>query len=175
VAPLYGNVMPSGLVTFMESGAGVVRFVPVSCTLNSGKCNVLLFGQLAGASEVSATYQGTPTFGGSSSTVKITVGRAAPLVAVVCSSTSVKVGQRITCSATLRGFAGKVQGERIAWLKAGGPGGVGFPPTSCTLSLKGSCTESLKGTSAGSVVVKASYVGDPNNLPKSRTVGLTVT
>lgn len=92
---------------------------------------------------------------------------------VNCSPSSINVGSSSSCTATVSGASGSINGETISWTQSGGTGSVTFPSgNTCTLSGT-SCSVTVTGD-PGVVTLKASYPGDSNNAASSGTFNLTV-
>jgi len=86
-----------------------------------------------------------------------------------CGSPSVTLGNSVQCSAVV---VGSSPSGIVSWSQAGA-GNVTFSSDSCTLSYT-QCQVEITGEVVGQVVLNATYGGDPNNLPSSATVTVTV-
>ncbi len=184
--------LPTGTLSWSQSGTGTVSFVAASCTLSKatlwyysfsggltlhklvlGICSVTLTGAQAGSVAVQASYGGNSGNTPSSGSYGLKVGKVSTSVAISCSSTTLNVGAPVTCTAVVQGGYLSQTGT-VTWSKASGSGKVTFSPMTCTLSA-GSCSVTVTATAAGSVKIKAAYGGDSNNLRSSATVVLTAT
>jgi hypothetical protein len=183
--------LPTGIITWSQSGAGSVSFAATSCTLYKstyyyltysknlilhklpvGICSVTLTAAQAGGVTLGASYGGDTGNKPSSGARVLKIGKATTAVSIGCPSTTLSVGVPVACTATiLKGYS---QTGTVAWSRASGAGGLTFSSTTCTLS-SGSCSVTVTPTAAGSVKIKAAYGGDSNNLNSSGTLALTVT
>lgn len=107
-----------------------------------------------------------------STPVKLTVTKATTHTTISCTKSSFAKGTKITCTATVAGPYPSRTGK-ITWSKISGTGKVTFSKTICTLS-SGRCSVTITGTAMGSVTIKATYSGDPHNLPSIGTKTLTI-
>ena len=185
--------LPTGVVAWTQSGAGSVQFVSASCSLSQssgpptskaslliysllhgapvGICHVVIAGARPGKVTVQASYTGDAGNSPSSGSTVVTVGRASPKVTISCATTQPSVGTSVTCTATV--LNGYQPNGTVTWTKVSGGGGVTIAPKSCTL-FSGSCSVSVTAVTSGSVIVKAAYSGDPNNLPSAGTAGMSI-
>jgi len=182
--------MPTGTVTWSQSGAGSVAFATASCTLSKatyyyytysrglilhklllGICSVIMAGAQAGGVAVQASYGGDSGNKPSSGATRLSIGKVPTVVDVECSLTALNVGSKATCTAGVTGAYPALTGT-IVWSKVSGSGKVGFSPTTCALS-SGSCSVTVTATSAGTVTIRAAYGGDSNDLKSSGTLVLT--
>jgi len=65
--------VPTGVVSWTQSGRGTVRFTSDSCTLITGQCSVTVAPGSAGAVKVTATYSGDQNNQGSIHVVRVSV------------------------------------------------------------------------------------------------------
>jgi hypothetical protein len=159
---------PTGAVTWSQYGAGSASFSPATCALSTGSCSVTVRGITAGTVTLLASYGGDSNNQGSSRTTSVSVGRASTAVTVSCAISSFGGGSAMTCVATVSGIYFSHTGT-VAWSKVSGPGVIVFSPTTCTLS-SGDCSVTLTATAAGTVNIRATYSGDPNNFKSSGTL-----
>jgi outer membrane protein assembly factor BamB len=93
---------------------------------------------------------------------------APSLTSVVCSPNPVSVGSPVTCSATV---SGSNPTGIVSWSTDSSTGC--FSQLLCNLCL-GSCSTTYTDTRPGTVSITASYSGDSNNAPSSRSTTLAV-
>jgi len=175
--------LPSGLVTWMQSGVGSVQFLSASCALSQssgppssksslliysyltgapvGICHVTLTGAGPGKVTVQASYGGDPANAQSSGQASVTVGKAATKLTVSCATTHVSVGTAVTCTASISN--GYRPNGTVTWAKVSGGGGATIVPSSCTL-FSGTCSVTVTAVASGTFVVRATYLGDSDNL-----------
>jgi hypothetical protein len=184
------GLLPTGTVTWSQSGTGGVSFVPASCTLISsvyyyityvrlitlhearvGICSVTLTGVRTGSVVVKASYGGDAGNAPSSGTYRLRISKASTTLAVTCASTAPSAGAPTTCTATVLG--GYSPTGTVTWSKVSGTGGVTFSSKTCAPS-SGSCSVTVTASAAGSFEIEASYGGDSNNLKSAGTLVLTV-
>lgn len=184
------GLLPTGTVTWSQSGTGGVRFVASSCTLlksvyyyitysklmvlhelHVGTCSVTLTGVQGGSLNVRASYGGDSGNTPSSGTLRLSIGKVSTTATVACSPTAPGEGVAATCTATVLG--GHSPTGSVSWSKVSGAGKVTFSSKVCTLS-SGSCSVTLTASAAGSFKIRASYGGDSNSLKSSVTLVLTV-
>ena len=154
--------LPTGNVTWTQSGSGSVAFTSGTCSLSSGSCSVALEGMDAGSVKVSAVYGGDSDNGGSSRAAAVVVAKAPTSVSVSCTPTSLDTGSAITCTATVSGSFTPHTGY-IVWTKQSGKGRIKFSSETCVLS-SGACQVNVVVTAPGSFTVKATYSGDQNDV-----------
>jgi pectin methylesterase-like acyl-CoA thioesterase/sugar lactone lactonase YvrE len=113
VAPQTGSGTPTGSVTLFAGTASVG-----SCTLTAGACSFKLTGIPAGATSLTAQYQGDATFAASAS-VGVTINVARAVLQVTATSYTINVGAALpTYAATITGF---VNGDTQATAVTGAP------------------------------------------------------
>jgi len=156
--------LPTGTVSWSQSGAGSVSFVAASCTLSkvslsASSCSVTLAGAMPGKVLVNATYAGDPNNLPGSATHKLSIGKALPTVSIPCPSTALSVGTPVSCTATVTGYSPT---GTVTWGRGSGAGRVTFSTRTCTLS-GGSCQVTITATKSGPIQIVASYSGDSNN------------
>ena len=159
---------PTGTMTWSQSGTGSAFFVATTCTLSKGSCSVTMTGARPGSVAAQASYGGDPNNAISSGTRGLKVGKALTTVTIVCSSTKLSVGVPVRCTATVSGY---FPTGTVTWARVSGVGRVTFSSKTCTFS-SGSCSVTVTATKAGSVKIKATYSGDPNNVKSVGTVVL---
>jgi hypothetical protein len=181
--------LPTGIVTWSQSGSGAVFLVDGSCVLSKSvywyityspyldlhvvqlaMCSVTLIGTQAGGVAVLATYGGDSGNLPSSGRAGVTIRKLTTTLSVACPS-SLSVGQPGTCTATVHG--GSSPTGTVTWSKVSGSGSITFSSKTCTLS-SGSCSVTVTATTAGSVKIRAAYGGDSDNLKSSGTLVLTL-
>lgn len=170
-ARVYGT-SPTGLVTWSSSGSG--KFSALTCKLSKGSCKVKYI-PTSGSSlvTITANYLGDTKNPASSATFSLTVTQATSKTIVVCSPTSVKVGKTIKCTAVVTGY-GPTGTVTWSWTSSNG-GSVTFSTSATCTLVKGRCSVEMTGTTAGTVVIQATYNGDLNNAASSKTRDLTIT
>jgi hypothetical protein len=106
---------------------------------------------------------------------------AAPTVTVTCTpggaQPSIGVGGTSTCTATVTGASGSIDGETMGWGQNPNPGTVSFTPSSGTCALAGttpSCSITVTGGSSGGLGIQALYPGDSNNAASEGSVDVIV-
>ncbi len=167
---------PTGTVTFAlrSDSTASGSFSASSCGLLAGStagtssCSVSFTPSSAGAATMVATYDGDLNHSGSSGGASLTANqRTAATVKVTCSG-PVTIGSSTTCTATVTG--------------AVPTGGITFTSTSTTGKFSGStcslrngeCSVTYTDTTAGTVTITASYIGDASNIPGTGVFTLTV-
>jgi len=153
---------PTGTLTWTQTGTGTVTFITSTCLLAKSHCSVTLLAGSTGNVAIQAAYNGDANNSASSGSAQLMI-KAKTSLANVCSATSVAVGSSMTCTATLTDFTGSVSGESIVWYVVGGTGSVTLSSGSCALSSGGSCSITVTGSVAGSVAIRAFYLGDSAN------------
>lgn len=128
----------------------------------------------AGSVTVQAAYGGNSNNMVSSGTAQITI-KAKTSLSVSCTPSSVAVGSSASCTSTLTGYVGSVEGETITWSLAGGNSSATFTAATCTLSSGGTCSVALTGASKGGVGIRAHYAGDADNAKSSGSVRVKMT
>jgi hypothetical protein len=105
----------------------------------------------------------------------------APTVTVAClpggAQPSIGVGTATTCTATVTGATGSIDGETMSWGEQSDPGTVSFTPASGICTLAGtppSCSITVTGVSVGGLSVQALYSGDSNNAASTGSVDVIV-
>lgn len=88
---------------------------------------------------------------------------------VSCSPNPASVGSSVTCTATV---SGSNPIGKVTWSTNSSTGSFSSPNPSSLSS--GSCSTTYTDTNAGSVTIKATYIGDSNNEPSSGITTLTV-
>jgi hypothetical protein len=161
---------PTGNVTWSQDGSGSISFVTESCALSKGTCSVTLNGVGPGKVTLHASYGGDSNNLVSLGSRTVTVGKEATSVLIACDSTSLSPGQPVMCTVTVNGYNPT---GTISWSKVSGTSKLVFSLTTCTLE-SGSCSITLSPASSGSVKVRATYLGDSNNLRSSGTAVLTI-
>jgi hypothetical protein len=162
---------PTGTVSWSQSGTGAVSFNHPSCNLSASyQCQVVVTGTKVGPLTLKATYSGDTNNVGSYNTFKMSISKAATTLSLSCKPSE----NGWTCTATLKGYYGSINSEKITWSKASGTGKVSFSPSSCALSSKGTCSVTVKGTKAGTATIEAAYSGDTNNTGSQGTAKLTI-
>lgn len=68
--------LPTGTVSWSQSGTGSVSFKSTTCTLAKGACSVTMTGKTAGKVTILGTYSGDPNNRGSSRTAMLVVTKA---------------------------------------------------------------------------------------------------
>jgi subtilase family serine protease len=168
---------PTGTVTWSASPSGLVSLSSATCTLTKKSCPVIMTVTNAGTVSITAAYGGdTNNVKSTSKSATLTVKQTKPTISLSCTPSSVGVGSSTTCTATLVSYYGSVAGETISWTKI--KGSVTFPSATCTLSSRQSgmtCSVAVTGESKGSATIQASYIGDTDNSPSSKTARLTIT
>ena len=163
---------PTGDVTWSQDGVGGVSILAGMCTLSMGTCSVALKGAKPGTVEVQATYGGDSSNSPSSGTRKLVIAKGTPRVMITCTSSTLRVGESATCTATLSGGYLPPMGT-IVWEKDYGPwvipagwssslGSAAFSPNSCTID-SGSCSVTVTATARGVFMIIAYYIGDAND------------
>lgn len=169
---------PTGVVAWSGSSAGT--FSSASCTLSRhksyGTCSVKFTPAAAGSSvTITASYGGDSKNFPSAGTYSLSVTTKATKTTVSCTPKSAVAGSStaITCRAKVTGYS---PAGTVSWSQSG-TGSVSFSSATCTLislSLtQGTCLMTITGTTAGKVVLLATYSGDPNNQASSKTTTLT--
>jgi hypothetical protein len=133
-----------------------------------------MIGTAAGYVTITGTYGGDSDNTGNPGIALVTIFADTPDPSLTCSSTSRDVW---TCTATLKGYFGPVEGETISWTQTKGTGSVAFSSPTCTLwpgSSGMSCSVTVTGTSRGSATIQAYYAGNSNNLYSSKTKTLKI-
>ena len=164
---------PTGTLTWTQTGTGSVTFTTSTCTLEKSHCSVTLLAGSIGTVTIQVAYSGDFNNTASSGSTELTI-KAKTSLANVCSATAVAIDSSITCTATLTGFTGSVLGESIAWYVVGGTGSTTFSANSCTLSSGGTCSITVTGSAAGSVAIRAFYLGDATNTRSAGSAHLVV-
>lgn len=67
---------PTGIVSWSQSGTGLVSFTSTTCSLSQGTCSVKMAGTTSGHVTIAATYVGDSNNQGSSRTTKLTIKNA---------------------------------------------------------------------------------------------------
>jgi hypothetical protein len=178
---------PSGRVAWSQSGAGTVAFLSPTCTLSAGVCSVKLVGASSGTVTIEGSYLGDSSNPPSSAQRNVVIGKALPLATVVCTLTSLAVGQSAVCTVTVTKTYLTPTGS-VTWLRDGGwwrrsnitngwfgsTGGATFSTKSCTL-VSASCQVTLTGARPGSFMIKVIYQGDANNMAAQGWLLLSIT
>jgi fibronectin-binding autotransporter adhesin len=112
----------------------------------------------AGTIANSGTINNAGTISGPGS---ITGNLIKPTTTASCSPASVAAGSSTTCTVTMSGVIGSVNGESVSFTSSSVTGSI-TPSASCTLNSM-SCSVAYKDSIAGAPVVSASYPGDSNN------------
>ncbi len=166
-ATVSGN-SPTGIVSWTSANGS---FSPTSCTLqahgSSERCGVYFDPFSVGTVTVNATYGGDANNPSSSGVFSLSVSQSPTTTTVYCNPPLVSVAKATTCTATVEGFT---PGGTVTW-SGGNPGT--FDPSTCNLSA-GVCSVTYTAPTAMSIVITASYLGNPNNSASSGTVSLTV-
>jgi hypothetical protein len=68
--------LPTGTVSWSQSGTGSVSFSSTTCTLSEGKCSVTMTASTSGHVTIAATYAGDSNNQSSSRTAKLTIKSA---------------------------------------------------------------------------------------------------
>jgi hypothetical protein len=164
---------PTGSVVWSKEGTGSVSFTTTKCILSTGSCTVTLKGSRPGSVTVMGAYSGDSTHQGSSGTIKLTIQKAHTGTAITCSKSTLAVGDRTACTATVTGAYSQHTGT-ITWTKVAGAGGVTFSSKTCRL-IAGRCSVTVQGAAAGRVTIEGTYSGDSYNLRSSGKLVRTVT
>jgi hypothetical protein len=162
---------PTGTVSWSQEGNGTVFPANETCTLLKGSCSVTLTGDRPGDLTVNASYGGDLNNEASSATHELKVAKKSTTVTMECASRNLVVGRVVRCEATVGGYSPT---GTVTWSKVSGSGRVTFSSKTCTLS-SGSCWVTITATAAGSLEIRATYGGDPNNIKSSGTLVLTLT
>ncbi len=161
---------PTGRVTWRSNETGT--FSSVSCRLLSGACSVRYTPASAGSPvAVSASYGGDINYRPSSASFSVAATQMTPKISVTCAPalTRAESTKLARCTAVVTGFSPT---GAVTWSQSGS-GSVTFEGNRCVLS-DGRCSVSLAGVTAGAVSVNATYGGDQNNAPSSKSGRLTV-
>ena len=164
VAPTTGSGVPTGTVTFSESGTTLG-----TGTLNSSGAATFSTSTLAvGSDIITATYSGDATYASSSNTVTETItaaGTTATTTAVTASPSVAVYGQSVALAATVSPTSGS--GEPT--------GTVTFSEGSTTLGTatleSGTATLNTSTLAVGSDTITASYSGDATYAGSSTEIG----
>ena len=167
---------PVGTIAWSSDGQG--RFIKPSCKLSKGACSVRFTTASAGpSSTIIASYQRTPSEPPFTGTSALTVTAKASQTSVSCTSatTSVVSMKSVICNAKVTGYSPR---GTVRW-SLSGTGSISINSTSCSLnSLKNpnqaACSVTIVGASAGQVILRAAYIGDPDDQGSSGTAKLTV-
>jgi hypothetical protein len=166
---------PTGTVVWSQvGGTGSVSFTSSVCNLSQERCAVTMRAVNAGSVTILAHYVGDPNNQGSSKNEVLIILPVKTRLAISCTASSMNVGSKVTCTATLAGYTGSIAGDEITWSQVSGPGRVSFSRAECALSASGTCSVTVTGLTAGGLQIKASYVGDHDNLRSTATHDLTV-
>jgi len=174
--------LPTGTVSWFQSGTGSVSFNYTTCTLasmknpNQATCSVTMTGTTAGKVTIQGTYSGAPNNQGSSRTTTLTIKapkviKNASTTTLYCTQTSFDIGTPVVCWALVTG-ASPTQTGTVAFTSSGN-GSIAISPSTCTLS-SGICSVNVTATAAGSVRIEAVYSGDSINKGSSQTATLTI-
>ena len=166
VIPLVGNgyISPDTAVCVLSTTASVTS------------CQVTFYGTEQGVpngAEVFPKFQGDAANGevGVISSA-ISIDAAKTSTSVSCLPNPVNVGNPTTCTATVTGYFGSIDGETVTWYPSGNPGDFqkqfsSFPETypfpTCSLSTTDSitsCSITITSTGAGSATIEGSYEGE---------------
>jgi hypothetical protein len=96
------------------------------------------------------------------------LARATTITDVSCGSFTILLGATTTCTVRV---SGNSPTETVNWSQTGL--GLTLSSSSCSLSTS-QCQINVTGTAVGSVTIKASYVGDSNNLASNSTMLVSV-
>lgn len=167
--------LPTGTVSWSQTGTGSVSLSSTACTLSQGRCSVNMTGVTAGMVTLHGTYSGDSNNPGSSGSAQLTITKAHTATTLSCKQSSLGVGANTTCTATVSGgYASPIGTVTFTWREVMGTVGVAFSSTTCTLSSSGSCSVTVTATASGSARIKAAYSGDSNNLGSLGKLVLTI-
>lgn len=91
---------------------------------------------------------------------------------ISCVPTTISVGSTTTCTVTVSGYSGSIDGETVSIAMSGGTGNIAT--TGCALS-GGTCSVAVQATAVGTPGIKAAYGGDTGNAGSSGTTSITIT
>jgi len=178
----YAPGTPTGAVAFSSNASG--SFSAGSCTLSGGSCEVSYTPAAVGSGthDLTAHYDGDPTYHPSEDTIAVQV--AAPAAgappsttgtALQCAPLQLAVGAPTTCTATVTDTgAGTPTTPTGAVVFSSDASGL-FSQDSCTL-WGGSCEVSYTPAAVGSGThdLTATYDGDPTHQPSVATTAVSV-
>ncbi|UWZ84551.1 FG-GAP-like repeat-containing protein [Occallatibacter riparius] len=161
----YGATTDGQTVTFAISGGATLG----TATLSGGTASLTLSTLPLGTSAITASYAGTAQFGASSATTSVTVNMGKPTLTLTSSSSSVLLGQSVTLTATLSGYAGNLAGESVKFSDSA-QGNIG----TAVLSSSGVASLVWQPSTAGLHTAVAAYAGDSNNLASTNQIPVSV-
>ena len=164
--------LPTGKVTWSQTGTGVVSLATKTCALTSSACSITMTTSSSGTVFIKAKYLGDTNNGGSFGSARLTITQASTKTTVSCTQSTFGVGESTTCTATVSGGHLTHIGT-IIWSKVSGTGTVKLSSISCTLS-SGKCSVTITGLVTGSITIEAAYSGDTSDLKSSGTVVLSI-
>ncbi|MGD0396981.1 MAG: NosD domain-containing protein, partial [Nitrososphaerales archaeon] len=166
--------LPTGTVSWSQSGTGSVSFTSTTCTLtpltqfNRATCYVATTGSTAGHVTLTANYTGDSNNQGSSRTTTLTI-RKAPTITTISCVPLFTINVPITCTAAVTG--GYPSQTGTASFTVSGKVSITSPSNTCTLT-GGNCSVTVT-IIAGKGTVRGTYSGDANNRASHGTAKLT--
>ena len=165
-----GSVAGEKVAWSLSVGKGRIRFSSPACTLTSrGTCTINVTGTSSGVAKIEASYGGDSSNAPVYTLIHVTVGKTATQVSLSCTPANLTLGATATCTASISGYHAN---GTVTWADILGTGKVTLWSSKCTLSL-GACSVGVTATKPGSVVIKATYHGDPGNNPSFKFTTLT--
>lgn len=181
------GVPPAPTGTFAWSSSTPGTFSSTTCTLTHrpgwwhSECSVLFTPTAANPSVVlTAQYGGNSRYHAASATYDLSVLTHPTVMTLTCKPDPVVAGPKVvTCKA---GVVGYLPTGTVTFTQSSADGGaVAFTSGLTYCHLVGSsspdvasCSVTMTGSTSGHVTISATYSGDSNNQPSSKSVGLTI-
>jgi hypothetical protein len=180
---LEGSFRAGGTMTYEYFSGGSCSGAAVQVSLAKPVANGVVPNSASEAFSAVGTYSWNAVYSGdthnngaTSPCERLTVlsaGTAPTHTTISCTKTTLAVGAKTTCTATVSGPYLSHTGT-ITWSKISGAGSVTFSSNACTLS-SGKCSVTLTATTKGNFTIEATYSGDPHNPWSAGTKVLTIT